>query len=56
MINIETVTTDKQQRIARYVKALGHPVRMDVLELLSNQSCRSSGDLSDELSILLTKL
>ncbi len=52
----ETVFTNKQQRAARYAKAMGHPVRMYVLELLSNQSCCYSGDLSDELPIAKSTL
>jgi len=50
-MNIKPVTTDKQNRTARYAKAMGHPVRIFVLELLSNHSCCYSGDLSDELMI-----
>ncbi|MDO9512946.1 MAG: metalloregulator ArsR/SmtB family transcription factor [Bacteroidales bacterium] len=55
-MNIKTVTTEKQQRTARYAKAMGHPVRMYVLELLSKQSCCYSGDLSDELPIAKSTL
>lgn len=53
---IEKVITDKQTKLARYAKAMGHPVRMYVLELLSNQSCCYSGDLSDELPIAKSTL
>lgn len=42
--------------MARYAKAMGHPVRMYVLELLSNQSCCYSGDLSDILPIAKSTL
>ncbi len=52
----EKVLTDKQIRTARYAKAMGHPVRMYVLDLLSNQSCCYSGDLSDELPIAKSTL
>ncbi|WP_217651644.1 ArsR/SmtB family transcription factor [Mariniphaga anaerophila] len=52
----ETVFTEKQQKAARYAKAMGHPVRMYVLELLSNQSCCYSGNLSDELPIAKSTL
>ena len=52
----ETVFTDKQRRVARYAKAMGHPVRVYVLDLLSNQSCCYSGDLSDELPIAKSTL
>lgn len=49
------VTTD-QKKTARYAKAMGHPVRMYVLELLSSQSCCYSGDLSEDLPIAKSTL
>ena len=52
----EKVLTDKQIKAARYAKAMGHPIRMYVLDLLSNQSCCYSGDLSDELPIAKSTL
>ncbi len=52
----ENTYTEKQEKIARYAKAMGHPVRMYVLELLSNQSCCYSGNLSDELPIAKSTL
>ena len=55
-MSIKSVTSEKQQRTSRYAKAMGHPVRMYVLELLSNQSCCYSGDLSDELPIAKSAL
>jgi len=33
------IITEEQQKAARYAKAMGHPIRMYVLELLSKQSC-----------------
>lgn len=42
--------------MARYAKAMGHPVRMYVLELLSKQSCCYSGDLSEDLPIAKSTL
>ena len=48
--------TVNQRKMARYAKAMGHPVRMYVLELLSNQSCCYSGDLSDILPIAKSTL
>jgi DNA-binding transcriptional ArsR family regulator len=47
---------DEQRKIARYAKAMGHPIRMYVLELLSKQSCCYSGDLSDQLPIAKSTL
>jgi len=43
--------TEKQKRLARYAKALGHPIRIYVMETLSKQSCCYSGDLTDILPI-----
>lgn len=48
--------TEEQKKIARYAKAMGHPVRMYVLELLSRQSCCYSGDLTEELPIAKSTL
>lgn len=51
-----SIFSEKQQRMARYAKALGHPVRVYVLDLLSKQSCCYSGDLSEELPIAKSTL
>lgn len=48
--------SDSQQRMARFSKALGHPVRVYVMELLSQQSCCYSSDLSEELPIAKSTL
>lgn len=50
------VISEKQKRIARYAKAMGHPIRMYVLELLSNQNCCYSGNLTEELPIAKSTL
>jgi len=50
------VITDEQKKVARYAKAMGHPIRMYVLELLSNQSCCYSGDLTEILPIAKSTL
>lgn len=55
-MKIKDVTSPQQQKAARYAKALGHPVRMYVMELLSEQSCCYSGDLSEELPIAKSTL
>ena len=52
----EKVISEKQKKAARYAKAMGHPVRMYILELLLNQSCCYSGDLSEELPIAKSTL
>jgi ArsR family transcriptional regulator, arsenate/arsenite/antimonite-responsive transcriptional repressor len=51
----EAITKD-QEKIARFAKALGHPVRIYILELLSKQSCCYSGNLSELLPIAKSTL
>ena len=51
----ETITED-QRRFARYAKAMGHPIRMYILETLSKQNCCYSGDLSEVLPIAKSTL
>ena len=55
-MKINSVTTEKQKKTARYAKAMGHPVRMYLLELLSKQNCCYSGDVSEELPIAKSTL
>ena len=50
------VLTDDQKTLARFAKAMGHPIRMYVLELLSNQTCCYSGDLTEVLPIAKSTL
>ncbi len=47
---------DKQIRAARYAKAMGHPVRMYVLQLLASQSCCYSGDITEDLPVAKSTL
>lgn len=46
-----TIIAEKQKRLARYAKAMGHPVRVYVLDILANQSCCYSGDLTEIIPI-----
>ncbi len=55
-IKTELVFSDEQKQLARFSKALGHPVRVYILHLLAKQSCCYSGDLSDELPIAKSTL
>ncbi|WP_299582940.1 ArsR/SmtB family transcription factor [uncultured Sunxiuqinia sp.] len=50
------VFTDEQVQLARFAKAMGHPVRLYVLELLNSQACCYSGDLSEVLPIAKSTL
>ena len=52
----EEVISEDQKAMARFAKAMGHPVRMYVLELLSKQACCYSGDLTEVLPIAKSTL
>lgn len=52
----EEVISGDQKAIARFAKAMGHPIRMYVLELLSKQTCCYSGDLTEVLPIAKSTL
>jgi ArsR family transcriptional regulator len=52
----QIIITEEQQKIARIAKAMSHPVRIYVLQLLSKQSCCYSGDLSELLPIAKSTL
>ena len=52
----EEVITEDQKAIARFAKAMGHPIRLYVLDLLSKQSCCYSGDLTEVLPIAKSTL
>jgi DNA-binding transcriptional ArsR family regulator len=43
--------TVKQNKIARYMKALGHPARVAILELLIKKQACICGDIVDELPL-----
>jgi len=55
-MQIADVITDEQKKMARFAKAMGHPVRVYVLELLSKQTCCYSGDLTEVLPIAKSTL
>lgn len=55
-MNKKGIISEEQIKIARYAKAMGHPIRMYVLELLSKQTCCYSGDLSEVLPIAKSTL
>jgi ArsR family transcriptional regulator len=50
------VLTEDQKTIARFAKAMAHPIRVYVLELLSKQTCCYSGDLTEVLPIAKSTL
>jgi len=52
----KSVVSEEQKTMARFAKAMGHPIRMYVLELLSKQACCYSGDLTEVLPIAKSTL
>jgi DNA-binding transcriptional ArsR family regulator len=50
-MNDKVSFTEQQIKTARFAKALGHPIRVYILQLLSKQSCCYSGDLSEVLPV-----
>ena len=48
--------TQNQELIARFANALGNPVRVTILQLLSMQSCCYHGDMAEELPIAKSTL
>ncbi len=56
IMDTNKITSDHQKKTARYAKAMGHPIRMYVLELLSKQNCCYSGDLTNILPIAKSTL
>lgn len=55
-MSFKKVVTEEQVKVARYAKAMGHPIRMFVLETLSTQKCCYSGDLTEILPIAKSTL
>jgi predicted transcriptional regulator len=48
--------TKKQEQLARFAKALGHPIRVAILEMLAKQTCCYHGDMSEILPIAKSTL
>lgn len=60
MRTLKRDTMDKisknNKELARYAKALSHPVRVYILELLNNQACCYSGNLTEDVDIAKSTL
>ena len=48
--------TTEQEKLARFAKALAHPVRIAILQMLAKQSCCYHGDMSEILPIAKSTL
>ena len=47
---------DEHVKMARFAKALSHPARLRIMEILSTQSCCYSGEVFEELPIARSTL
>ncbi|MCC5924455.1 MAG: winged helix-turn-helix transcriptional regulator [Crocinitomicaceae bacterium] len=56
IINKKKEITENQKQIAVFAKALGHPVRVAILELLNSEACCFHGDMANELPIAKSTL
>lgn len=48
--------TREQEQTARFAKAMGHPVRIAILELLLNEACCFHGDMAELLPVAKSTL
>ena len=53
---MKTPYSDDQEKLARFAKAMGHPARIKILEILSGRGCCYSGNIADEFPIALSTL
>lgn len=47
----ETEYSIDEQQLAAFAKALGHPVRVQIIKLLNSQACCYTGDLTDSIPL-----
>jgi ArsR family transcriptional regulator len=48
--------TTRQEQTARFAKAMSHPVRIAILQLLNSKTCCYHGDMAEELPIAKSTL
>lgn len=48
--------TQNQKQIARFAKALGHPVRIAIVQMLLNENCCYHGDMSEVIPVAKSTL
>ena len=46
----------EQEQLARFAKALGHPIRIAILKMLAKKTCCYHGDMSGKLPIAKSTL
>ncbi|MCK5538137.1 MAG: winged helix-turn-helix transcriptional regulator [Bacteroidales bacterium] len=55
-IDSEKVISNEQEKLARYAKAMSHPIRVYILNFLASKACCFSGDLDKILPIARSTL
>ena len=50
-MNKKIIHSENHIKFARYAKALSHPVRVYIIQMLASQDCCYSGDLAEILPI-----
>jgi len=48
--------TGEQEQLARFAKALGHPIRVAILQMLAKQTCCYHGNMSEILPVAKSTL
>ncbi len=48
--------TKEQKQVARLAKALGHPVRIAIIQMLLNENCCYHGDMSEVIPVAKSTL
>jgi len=48
--------TEEQEQIARIAKALSHPIRIAILQMLAQQECYYHGDMSEVIPVAKSTL
>ena len=52
----QDILSEEIKQTARFAKALGHPIRLAILELLNSQACCFHGDMAEILPIAKSTL
>ncbi|BAX81015.1 ArsR/SmtB family transcription factor [Labilibaculum antarcticum] len=55
-MEVKEFYSTNEQQLARFAKALSHPVRIYICVILSKQTCCYSGDLAEEVPIARSTL
>ncbi|WP_165045359.1 helix-turn-helix transcriptional regulator [Dysgonomonas sp. ZJ709] len=56
MVSKKKEFTQEQEQLARFAKAMGHPVRIAILQLLASQTCCYHGDMSEIIPVAKSTL